>query len=142
MLRSDPKTREDLLLELRKIGLDEEHFGLLQAMFEAPESDLFDVLTYLSYGEEMKTRSERVGRVLEQSLMKKSENLSAKAFLEYLLAYYQEHGSTELVQSKMGELIKLYGRGQINIVDFTKAFWGQEVLMQVWKELQKELFRI
>lgn len=28
----------------------------------------------------MKTRSERVGRVLEQSLMKKTENLSAKAF--------------------------------------------------------------
>ena len=141
-LRSDPKTREDLLGELRKIGLDEEHFSLLQAMFEAPESDLFDVLTYLSYGEEMKTRTERVGRVLEQSLMKKFENLSAKTFLEYLLAYYQQHGSTELVQSKMGELIKLYGRGQINIVDFTKAFGGQEVLMQVWKELQRELFRI
>ena len=141
-LRSDPKTREDLLLELRKIGLDEEHFSLLQVMFEAPESDLFDVLTYLSYGEVMKTRAERVRRVLEQSLMEKFENLSAKAFLEYLLAYYQEHGSTELVQSKMGELIKLYGRGKINIVDFTKRFGGAEALLSVWKEVQRELFRI
>ena len=141
-LRSDPKTREDLLLELRKIGLDEEHFSLLLVMFEAPESDLFDVLTYLSYGEEMKTRSERVGLVLKQSLIEKFDNPSAKAFLKYLLAYYEEYGSTELVQSKMGELIKLYGRGQINIVDLTKAFGGQEVLVKVWKDLQKELCRI
>lgn len=111
-------------------------------MFEAPESDLFDVLTYLSYGEEMKTRTQRVQRVLSQDLMSSTEQLDAKGFLEYLLAYYQEHGSTELVQSKMGELIKLYGRGQINIVDFTKRFGGAEVLLRVWKEVQRELFRI
>lgn len=141
-LRSDPKTREDLLRELRRMGLDQEHFELLQAMFEAPESDLFDVLTYLSYGEEMKTRSQRVQRVLSQDLMSSPEQLDAKAFLEYLLAYYQEHGSAELVQSKMGELIKLYGRGQINIVDFTKRFGGAEALLRVWKEVQRELFRI
>lgn len=141
-LRSDPKMREELLAELKRIGLDEEHFKLLQEMFEAPESDLFDVLTYLSYGEEMKTRSERASRVLEQALIKESQNLSAKAFLEYLLSYYQEYGSTELVQSKLAELIKLYGRGQINILDLTKAFGGQELLMQRWRELQRELFRI
>ena len=141
-LRSDPKTREELLAQLRRIGLDQEQFGLLQQMFEAPESDLFDVLTYLSYGEVMKTRAERVRRVLDQELLKKTESLTAKSFLEYLLEYYHQYGSTELVQSKMGELIKLYGRGSINIVDFTKAFGGQELLMQAWKELQKELFRI
>lgn len=141
-LRSDPKMREDLLSELQKIGLDQEQFRMLQEMFEAPESDLFDVLTYLSYGEEMKTRAERVNRVLDQDLLKQTENLTARSFLEYVLRYYDQYGSTELVQSKMGELIKLYGRGQINIVDFTKAFGGQEVLMQAWRELQRELFMI
>ncbi len=141
-LRSDPKTREELLAQLRRIGLDQEQFGLLQQMFEAPESDLFDVLTYLSYGEVMKTRAERVRRVLDQELLKKTESLTAKDFLEYLLEYYHQHGSTELVQSKMGELIKLYGRGQINIVDFTKRFGGAEALLRVWKEVQRELFRI
>jgi len=44
--------------------LDQEHFDILKRMFEAPDSDLFDILTHLSYGEAMKTRLERAQHVL------------------------------------------------------------------------------
>ncbi len=141
-LRADPRTREQLLLELKSIGLDQEQFQQLQQMFDAPESDIFDILTHLSYGEEIKTRQERVAWVMEQGFLAQVENLTAKGFLDYLLAYYVEHGSEELVQSKMGEIIKLYGRGNMTVVDFTRQVGGRELLMEGWRKVQEELFRI
>ena len=121
-LRADPKTREELLKQLADIGLDKEQFATLQNMFDAPESDLFDILTHLSYGDDMKTKTERVHRVLENGIIQQINNLTAQQFIEYLLAYYEKYGSTELVQSKLSSLIDLYGGGTINVVDFTKQF--------------------
>ena len=141
-LRADPKTRESLLSQLQSIWLDTEQFKTLQMMFDAPDSDIFDILTHLSYGEDLKTRSQRVHRVLSQWLIARTDNLSAKDFLDYLLRYYEQYGSTELIQSKMGEIIKLYGSGKINVVDFTQAVGGAGELMKSWIEVQKELFRI
>ncbi len=141
-LRADPKTREDLLLQLQHIGLDQEQFTTLKAMFDAPDSDIFDILTHLSYGESIKTKHERVQRVLDQEFLQHINSLTAKEFLEYVLAYYEEYGSTELVQSKMSDIIKLYGNGRLNVVDFTSAFGGTEALMGAWKEVQRELFMI
>jgi hypothetical protein len=46
--------------------LDKEHFEVLKRMFSAADSDLFDILTHLSFGEEMKTKEERAQHVLGQ----------------------------------------------------------------------------
>jgi len=81
-------------------------------MFDAEDSDVFDVLAHLSYGEEIKTRTQRVQRALANShTLSQSYEIQAKEFLDYLLQYYEQYGSTQLVQSKIGEVIKLYGRG-------------------------------
>ncbi len=142
ILRADPKTREDLLKQLADIGLDDEQFATLQRMFDAPDSDVFDILTHLSYGEDMKTRQQRAQRVIERGLLSNISHLTAKEFLEYLLSYYEKYGSTEIVQSKLSGLIDLYGHGRMNIVDLTNIFGGAEELMKAWKEVQEELFRI
>lgn len=145
ILRADPKTREELLHQLQTMGIDAEQLHSLQKMFDAPESDIFDILAHLSFSEEMKTKEERASRVIEHSrVLDQAYQLQAKEFLEYLLQYYVEHGSTELVQSKIWELIELFGqKGKgMSIMDITSAFWGYEALLQAWKELQGELFRI
>ena len=141
-LWSDPKTREDLLKELDKIWLDKEHFEVLKRMFSAPDSDLFDILTHLSFGEEMKTKEERAQHVLGQWTVESIQNLTARNFVEYLLRYYAEHGSTEIVQSKLWDLIKLFSKNKRSIIDFTKALWGPEALTEMWKNVQWELFKI
>jgi len=140
-IRADPKTREDLLRQLETIGLDQEQFATLQAMFEAPDSDVFDILTHLSYGEDLRTRRESTRRVRDHGLtLKAIHNLTAREFLEYVLQYYEQYGSTQLVQSKMSDIIKLYGRGKMSVVDMSWMFGGVEKLMQAWKQVQKELF--
>lgn len=142
-LRSDPATREQMLAQLEDIWLDHEQFETLQKMFDAPDSDVFDVLAHLSYGEEIKTRHERVSRVLAHSqIISQPYQLPAKEFLDYLLAYYERYGSTKLIQSNLSWLIQLYGRGTLNVTDLTKAFGGPDQLMQVWKWVQEELFVI
>ena len=141
-LWSDPKTREDLLKELDKIWLDKEHFEVLKRMFSAPDSDFFDILTHLSFGEEMKTKEERAQHVLGQWTVESIQNLTARNFVEYLLRYYAEHGSTEIVQSKLWDLIKLFSKNKRSIIDFTKALWGPEALTEMWKNVQGELFKI
>lgn len=142
-LRANPKTREDLLKQLETIWLDDDQFVTLQRMFDAPDSDIFDVLAHLSFDEEIKTRTERATWAWEHSVIfQQSHQLQAKEFLDYLLEYYTQYGSTELVQSKIGDVIKLYGRGSLSVVDVTKAFWWYEELLKAWKEVQEELFVI
>ncbi|MEY3232696.1 MAG: hypothetical protein RLZ54_794, partial [Candidatus Parcubacteria bacterium] len=140
-MRADPETREALLKELGEIGIDDDQFVTLQRMFDAPDSDIFDILAHLSYGEEIKTRSERVQRVWNHGhVITDIGNIKAKEFLEYVLQYYHKRGSIELVRSKIGEVIQLYNHG--NVLDMTNAFGGYEGLLEAWKEVQKELFEI
>lgn len=141
-LWSDPTARENLLKQLSNIWLDDEHFRTLKKMFDAPDSDLFDILTHLSFWEEMKTKLERAEYVRWQWMVQSIENLTAKKFIEYLLWYYAKHWSEEIVQSKLWDLIKLYSKDELSIVDFTKRVGWQHILMNIWKDVQGELFKI
>lgn len=142
-LRADPATREQMIAQLEDLWLDDEQFVTLQRMFDAPDSDVFDILAHLSYGQDIQTRHDRVSRVLAHSqIIWQSYQLPAQEFLQYLLEYYERYGSTKLVQSNLSWLIQLYGRGNLNIVDLTKAFGWPDKLMQVWKWVQEELFVI
>ena len=96
----------------------------------------------LSFWEEMKTKLERAEYVRWQWMVQSIENLTAKKFIEYLLWYYSKHWSEEIVQSKLWDLIKLYSKDELSIVDFTKRVGWQHILMNMWKNVQGELFRI
>ena len=96
----------------------------------------------LSFWEKMKTKLERAEYVRWQWMVQSIENLTAKKFIEYLLWYYAKHWSEEIVQSKLWDLIKLYSKDELSIVDFTKRVGWQNILMNMWKNVQGELFRI
>lgn len=140
-LRANPDTRKELLSQLQHMWVSDEQFDALKVMFEAPDSDIFDILAHLSFSSQMKTRHERAIRVRDHKIIfDQVASLEAKEFLEFVLSYYEDHGSTELIRDKIGNIIDLYGKG--TTPDMMKVFgWGDK-LLQAWYSLQKELFRI
>jgi hypothetical protein len=59
----------------------------LKKIFEAEKSDIFDILAYISYGNEIKNRTER--SKIAKSILEKYENPKAKDFLQFLLELYE-----------------------------------------------------
>ena len=73
---SDPESREDLLAHLASIGIGTDQLEDLTRMFEAEHSDIFDVLAHLSYGTDIRYRSER--RDIASTLLDEYESLDAR----------------------------------------------------------------
>jgi hypothetical protein len=67
-------------------------------------------------------------------------SIEAKEFLEFVLWYYEDHGSTELVRDKIGDIIELYGKW--TTPDMMKIFGGGKKLLEAWYSIQEELFSI
>lgn len=85
-LRADPETREKLLAMLDDIGIDKEQLETLQMMFQAQDSDIYDILAHLSFSSPLKSRDERVQRVkVHDHLQSLAEDLNARKFLEFVL---------------------------------------------------------
>ena len=55
---SSPKNRKDLLNKLREMNIDESQLNDLKEIFEAQNSDIYDVLAHISFNLDIKTRSE------------------------------------------------------------------------------------
>ena len=56
---ANPKNRKELLGKLGDMNIDESQLNDLKQIFEARESDIYDVLAHLSFNLDIKTRSER-----------------------------------------------------------------------------------
>jgi type I site-specific deoxyribonuclease len=56
-------------------------------MFCAEKSDIFDILSYISYETEIKNRTERLK--IAKSILEKYKNPKAKDFLQFLLELYE-----------------------------------------------------
>lgn len=140
-LRANPDTREKLLGQLQDIGIDSEQLQTLQKMLQAQDSDIFDVLAHLSFAAPFVSREQRVSYVEQNdSIITDTANITAKEFLEFVLEYYEGHGSQELIRGKIGDIIKLYGKG--SVMDVSKSFGGEKELLQAWYKVQEELFKI
>ncbi|TON14074.1 restriction endonuclease subunit R, partial [Vibrio parahaemolyticus] len=57
---SDATTREQLLLSLAEHGYDAEKLGAMKELIDAENSDVYDVLAYVAYAAETKSRASRV----------------------------------------------------------------------------------
>jgi len=113
-LWANPDTREKLLTQLQDVGIDAEQLQTLQKMLQAQDSDIFDVLAHLSFTTPIVARTQRVAYVEQtDSIITSIQNMTAKDFLEFVLEYYQQHGSEKLIRKHLGSLIKLYDRHTI-----------------------------
>jgi type I restriction enzyme, R subunit len=139
-LWSKPETREEMLAKLGAIGFDDEQLGTLQKMFEAEQSDIFDLLTYISYNKELLTRYQRAEKTKEQKqFFQEYENKKAQDFLYFVLDRYKKDGVEELKRDKLSELIELNGLGTTQ--DAGKVFGNINNLVSAFYQLQQVMYK-
>ncbi len=102
----NPTTREKLLDDLAEAGYDEQKLEGMQDLIDAKHSDVYDVLAFVAYAAETRTRSERAqsARPLIASAF---TDLKQLEFIEFVLDKYVEDGVKELSSSKIKSLINL-----------------------------------
>jgi len=136
---SNPKNRKDLLGKLKEMNIDESQLDDLKQIFEAQDSDIYDVLAHLSFNMDIKSRNERVIAVENSDFVEKYHNEKAKQFIEFILDRYRKDGVKELDDDKLGKLVDLSGLGTIREV--AANFGGIPQMGNEYLELQKEIYR-
>ncbi|RKZ25032.1 DEAD/DEAH box helicase, partial [bacterium] len=135
---SDPVKREELLEKLRVMQIDEVQLDELKSIFEAEESDIYDVLAHLSFNLEIQTRSERAFAVYYRKYIEKYHNDKVKEFLTFILNRYEKDGVKEMGSDKLSTLIKLSG---IDRNELKEAFEGAVNIREGYFGLQREIYR-
>ena len=102
---SNPVTRKSFLVKLEEAGYGNEVLVTLQKLINAENSDLFDVLEYVSFAIKPITREERVSK--SKSKIFSSLDIKQQEFLEFVLSKYIEIGVGELDQEKLPDLLEL-----------------------------------
>jgi type I restriction enzyme R subunit len=101
---SSPITRKVLLNRLADAGYGKDELTTLQQLISAEDSDLFDVLEFVSYAVKPVSRETRVGN--SQSKIFALLDDSQKEFVEFVLSKYIESGVEELDQEKLPVLLQ------------------------------------
>jgi len=102
---SNPITRKALLEKLEQVGFGHEELSMMQSLINAENSDLFDVLEYVSFLQQPITREKRVA--MAQAKIFAPLSNEQKQFLEFVLSKYIETGVEELDQEKLPHLLTL-----------------------------------
>ncbi len=136
---SNPKNRKDLLNKLKEMNIDESQLDDLKQIFEATESDIYDVLAHLSFNMDIMSRNERVIAVENSDFVEKYHNEKAKQFIEFILDRYRKDGVKELDDDKLGKLVDLSGLGTIREV--ASNFGGIPQMGNEYLELQKAIYK-
>lgn len=135
---ANPETREKFLKNLEYIWLDAEQIENLKKIFEAEKSDIFDILAYISYGNEMKNRDER--SKIAKSILEKYENPKAKDFLQFLLGLYEREWIMSFKKDGLSSKIELFNRWLAREIA-AEFGWVQE-LKQAYYDLQKGIYEV
>lgn len=134
-LWSNPITRKTLLEELEQVGFGKEELSMMQSLINAENSDLFDVLEYVSFLQPPITRELRVAKA--QSQIFSSLSNEQKAFVEFVLSKYIETGVEELDQEKLPHLLTL----KYQALDDAKEVLGTvESIRNIFIGFQKFLY--
>jgi type I restriction enzyme R subunit len=105
---SDPLTRSELLTKLGEHGFSMVDLAKIQELISATESDLYDVLAYISFAAPKKTREKRATGARKQVALQFSDR--TRDFIDFVLDHYVTEGVEELDPLKLPELLQLkYG---------------------------------
>ncbi|HDQ16475.1 MAG TPA: DEAD/DEAH box helicase, partial [Bacteroidetes bacterium] len=134
---SNPVNRKEMLNKLSDMGIDESQLSDLKQIFEAQESDIYDVLAHISFNVDIKTRSERVIAVENSDFIEKYQIEKAKEFIEFILQRYKKDGVKELDEDKLSDLVKLSGFDRSEL----KQSFGTYNIRDEYFELQREIYK-
>lgn len=134
---SDPLTRKQLLSELDVAGYGEEVLRNIQAVIEAEDSDLLDVLEYIAYSVEPVERAKRVNNRHEAIFTGLTQE--QKEFVEFIISKYISTGVSELAMDKLPTLLQMkYGTAG----DAVKVFGNPAMIQQTFTSFQKTLYTL
>jgi len=136
-LWSNPTNRREMLNKLSEMGIDESQFNDLKEIFEAKDSDIYDVLARISFQTDMKTRTERTMSVYNSDFVDKYHSDKAKQFIEFILDRYKKDGVKELDEKNLSVLVKLSGN---DLKDLKQSFGGYNIRDEYFG-LQREIYR-
>lgn len=134
---SNPTNRKELLNKLKEMNIDESQLEDLKQIFEAQNSDIYDVLAHLSFNLDIKTRSERVIAVENSKFIEKYHNEKAKEFIEFILDRYIKDGVKELDEKNLSVLVKLSGNDLKNL----RSSFGEFNIRDEYFGLQREIYK-
>jgi len=132
---SNPVTRKAFLEKIAAIGYGKDELEQLQKMIDAEQSDLFDVLNYVSFLAPTVSRVDRV----EQAKAKMDEGLDEKQkeFLDFVLSKYEEKGVEELDEEKLPVLLNLKYHA---IADAVSNLGDVDSIRSIFFNFQKDLY--
>ena len=134
---SDPDTREKLLHDLAEAGYDNEKLDSMKALIDAQESDVYDVLAYVAYAAETRSRNQRAEQA-KPAINQHYTEYHQQAFIEFILNRYIDEGVTELSVGKMKSMIELKYN---TISDAALEFGSAKVIREVFVGFQQYLYR-
>jgi type I restriction enzyme, R subunit len=135
-LWSDPDTRRKLLDGLAEKGFGREPLAEMQKVIEAENSDLFDVLAYVSFAAAPVTRAARAAAARAATAVEFTDK--QRAFVDFVLAQYVSQGVDELDAEKLSPLLKLKYRNAI--ADAFVELGQPEQVRQVFVGFQRHLY--
>ena len=115
---SNPDTRRKLLESLKEKGYTQSQLKELKRIIHAEDNDLFDVLSYIAYQNEMLPRFERAEKA---KIELNSYTPNQQEFLNFILKQYVMSGEKELQIEKLKELLIL----KYNSIGDAKAKLGE-----------------
>jgi type I restriction enzyme R subunit len=130
-----PDTRKALLAGLAEKGFSKEPLTEMQRIIEAENSDIFDVLAFVAFALEPKTREQRADAAkaaAAQGLTDKQQ-----AFVDFVLAQYVKQGVDELDQEKLSPLLRLKYRA---LPDAFAELGKPDQIRRVFVDFQKHLY--
>lgn len=112
---SNPTTRKKLLDALSEKGYGRDDLEKIQSMISAENSDLYDVLAYISFLSQPITREKRIEQSKEEIMH--NLNKEQQEFVSFVLAKYKEQGVDELDEEKLPTLLNLKYRSSVDAIN-------------------------
>lgn len=134
VLWSAPGTRQKLLERLEGAGFSKSDLIEIQALIEAQDCDLFDVLEYIRFAFPPVTRKERsIVSVSKLSGMSENQQL----FVDFLADQYRVRGVDELEESRLERLLEAK---YSNVVDGISVLGGAKAVRDIFLKFQQSLY--
>jgi len=132
---SNPVTRKTFLDQIATLGYGKDELEILQKMVDAEQSDLFDVLAYVSFMTPPISREQRVEQAKDKVF--KGLEKEQKEFLDFVLSKYKEKGFEELGEEKLPILLNLKYHA---IANAEESLGDVESIRSMFFAFQKKLY--
>lgn len=132
---SNPTTRKAFLEKIAEVGYGKDELETLQKMIDAEQSDLFDVLMYISFLTQPITRAQRVEQ--SKDIIFEGLDEKQKEFLDFVLSKYKDKGVEELDEEKLPVLLNMKYHA---IANAEQSLGSVDKIRSIFFTFQKNLY--